>query len=461
MPDGNNGLGCAIMKIATWNVERLKHQTSLDKMISAIEAVQADILVLTETDERIKLNYRYSFHTQKLHEAPADYHMPGRYKDYAVADVYAATENRVSIYTNYPCVRQHKTYDRYTALCIELETEAGNLLVYGTIIGIIGNRDESFKQDLLQQVGDFERLSKLGDICICGDFNCSFADNYYFTNFGRETLRVSLARNKISLLTGSQQECIDHIAVSRNFIGVGNVTVTEWNLDKSLSDHKGIVAEIKLNSAARAEAFGMNLSEIGFRGLYRNFTILQLTERLKCAANDFPGAKNAEYALVYGYIDHTSGLTLEILALGNKSGDGFEFENGNNDIRSFIRVGAVKDCIFYSADNNEEYMLQYREKIEMLKGYTPSEDIEKIRDMTFLDTCRSAEYPDDVLVYLFKEGCKPEGCWVRVEKIAEPGLAGILLNEPDQNIGCHAGDMIQFGIQQLKDGTIVCFSNFD
>ena len=49
MPDGNNGLGCAIMKIATWNVERLKHQTSLDKMISAIEAVQADILVLTET----------------------------------------------------------------------------------------------------------------------------------------------------------------------------------------------------------------------------------------------------------------------------------------------------------------------------------------------------------------------------------------------------------------------------
>ena len=26
----------------------------------------------------------------------------------------------------------------------------------------------------------------------------------------------------------------------------------------------------------------MNLSEIGFRGLYRNFIILQLTERLKC-----------------------------------------------------------------------------------------------------------------------------------------------------------------------------------
>ena len=242
-----------MMKIATWNVERLKHQSSLDKIISVIEAVQADILVLTETDERIKPNYRYSFHTSKLHDAPTDYHMPGRYKDYAVADVYAATENRVSIYTNYPCVGQHKTYDRYTALCTELETEAGNLLVYGTIIGIIGNRDESFKQDLLQQVGDFERLSKWGDICVCGDFNCSFADNYYFTNFGRETLRESFMRNKIALLTGSRQECIDHIAISRNFIGAGDITVSEWNLDKSLSDHKGIVAEINLNSDTRAK----------------------------------------------------------------------------------------------------------------------------------------------------------------------------------------------------------------
>ncbi len=204
----------------------------------------------------------------------------------------------------------------------------------------------------------------------------------------------------------------------------------------------------------------MNLSDIGFRGLYHNFIILQLTERLKSVANDFPGAKNAECALVYGYIDHTAGLTLEILALGNKSGSDFHFENGNNNIRSFIRIGAVKDCVFYSADSNEEYVSRYVEKIEMLKGYMPSEDIEKIRDMEFLDSCRSAEYPDDVSVYLIKEGCKPEGCWIRVEKIDEPGLAGILLNEPDQNIGCHKGDMVRFYVQQLKDGTIVCFSNF-
>ena len=37
--------------------------------------------------------------------------------------LYIATENRVSIYTNYQCVRQHKTCDEYTALCVELETK--------------------------------------------------------------------------------------------------------------------------------------------------------------------------------------------------------------------------------------------------------------------------------------------------------------------------------------------------
>ncbi len=40
------------MKIATWNVERLKHCASLDKLLQACERVRADILVLTETDTK-------------------------------------------------------------------------------------------------------------------------------------------------------------------------------------------------------------------------------------------------------------------------------------------------------------------------------------------------------------------------------------------------------------------------
>lgn len=113
------------MKIATWNVERLKHKADLDKMISACRSVAADILVLTETDQRLHPDYRFCYATPTLTQQPINY---------------APSENRVSIYTNYPCVRQHRTYDADTSICVELETECGNVLVYGTIIGIYGNR---------------------------------------------------------------------------------------------------------------------------------------------------------------------------------------------------------------------------------------------------------------------------------------------------------------------------------
>lgn len=37
------------MKIATWNVERLRHKRNLDDIIKACNRVEADVLVLTET----------------------------------------------------------------------------------------------------------------------------------------------------------------------------------------------------------------------------------------------------------------------------------------------------------------------------------------------------------------------------------------------------------------------------
>lgn len=219
------------MIIATWNVERLKHKAELDAIIRECERPQADILILTETDEQVRPSYRYCFQTPRLDEI-----QPGYYK---------ATENRVSIFTNYPCVRRHPTYDPYTSICVELETERGNLLVYGTIIGIFGNRHTSFQPDLLEQVADFRRLAAGGaSLCVCGDYNCSFSDNYYYTKAGRDALLRSFEENKMKILTEAQPWCIDHIAISGCFVEGCDIRVQEWNLDKALSDHKGIAVEI-------------------------------------------------------------------------------------------------------------------------------------------------------------------------------------------------------------------------
>lgn len=39
-------------------------------------------------------------------------------------------------------------------------------------------------------------------------------------------------------------ECIDHIAISEKFIDSSTIEIREWNLEKSLSDHKGIVVSL-------------------------------------------------------------------------------------------------------------------------------------------------------------------------------------------------------------------------
>jgi endonuclease/exonuclease/phosphatase family metal-dependent hydrolase len=218
------------MRIATWNVERLKHHVKTDVMLRNVEETNADILVLTETDRRFVPNYPYVCHSPLLREIRPDY--------------YRETENRVSIYSRFPVIKEYKTYDRYTAICVELLTDRGYLLAYGTIMGILGNREASFNQDLEMQMNDIRRLSMEGhSLCVIGDYNLSLGDNYYYTKYGRNLVWRTFRNCEIDILTQDVPECIDRISVSKGFAGE-KAAVAEWNKDKSLSDHKGIVVEI-------------------------------------------------------------------------------------------------------------------------------------------------------------------------------------------------------------------------
>ena len=219
------------MKIATWNVERLKHYKDIEVIKSETARIDADILVLTETDDRLKPNYPFCFHTALLLNEETV-----RYKK---------TEKRVTVYSKYKCLAQHKTCDDKTSLCIDLLTGKGVLTVYGTIMGIFGNRGHGFKEDIISQMGDIRMLCSEGNnVCVVGDYNLSFSDNYYFTHFGRVLVNTTFRDCGISILTREQKECIDHIAVTTGFINGADVAVTEWNQDKKLSAHKGIMVEI-------------------------------------------------------------------------------------------------------------------------------------------------------------------------------------------------------------------------
>ena len=75
------------MRIATWNIERLKHKKQMNTILSECDCLGADILILTETDTSVKPDFKYYYKTELL-------------QGITEPVIYNDTENRVSIFTN-------------------------------------------------------------------------------------------------------------------------------------------------------------------------------------------------------------------------------------------------------------------------------------------------------------------------------------------------------------------------
>lgn len=222
------------MKIATWNLERpkLSSKTRNAKIIERLKEIDADILILTETNSIIHPGIAYtSFATPAL--------------PLSEGSIYSVGENRTTIWSKYPGSKHIETYDRLTSHCIGIQTPIGHLNIYGTIIGIYGNREESFKVDLKKQLEDWRKICTTGSICIAGDFNITFADNYYYTKEGRQKINDCFSELSINNLTHQIPESIDHIAISTSFLKSSLVKTEVWNEDKSLSDHIGVCVSLE------------------------------------------------------------------------------------------------------------------------------------------------------------------------------------------------------------------------
>ncbi len=206
----------------------------------------------------------------------------------------------------------------------------------------------------------------------------------------------------------------------------------------------------------------MKYSEVGFRALYRHFALFPLTDAAKGAVRGFPGAQTADGVLVYGYIDREAGLTLEVLSPAKRHQDMWRFTDGNNEIRSFIRMEAAEDEeLFLFDDSDGRLSKRYAEMLEMLKAYDASETVEKSRTFGFLDDARHPHFPDDVLVFLEKDGLKPEGCWARMIDVSERRLWAKLLQEPEQDFGIHQGEDFTFYVSQDEEtGRVTCHARF-
>ena len=62
----------------------------------------------------------------------------------------------------------------------------------------------------------------------------------------------------------------------------------------------------------------MKYQETGFRALYKNFAAFPLNDKFRKAMEGYPNVDDANCMLVYGYIDHEAGVTLEVIAAGGE-----------------------------------------------------------------------------------------------------------------------------------------------
>lgn len=213
------------MKIATWNLERLikrKNQLVIDKL----EDINADILILTETNSIIQLDNYTCISTDSL---PADF---DNIK-------YNVGENRVSILTKYKATTRYETFDSFTTVCTDIETPFGLLTVYGSIIGVFANRQPRFDNDLYGQLEDFGRIFPGRQVCFAGDLNVTFSGRPWPSNKARQTLVEAFDKFGLTNTTANIADTVDHIVLSSDFLVNKHLEIETWNTDKKLSDHVG------------------------------------------------------------------------------------------------------------------------------------------------------------------------------------------------------------------------------
>lgn len=208
----------------------------------------------------------------------------------------------------------------------------------------------------------------------------------------------------------------------------------------------------------------MKCREVGFRAVYHQFCAFMLSDRLREAIRDFPGAKSANCALTWGYIDPEQGLCVELLCCGRREGESFSFAKGRNEIHRVLPIRDLEEAEFLLIeDRGGSLAHQHAKKLKALERFAVSEEVEKTRTMSFLDALRDPYSPDEVQVTLQRRGRRPERCRVRITGLAEAQqlFLGELLEEPQQDFQWHEGERVAFYLHRTPDGQMVFWTNLN
>ncbi|MBD1842953.1 endonuclease/exonuclease/phosphatase family protein [Cyanobacteria bacterium FACHB-63] len=236
-------------RIATWNLERprqngwIKNQRQLDR----IREIDADIWVLTETNAAIDLKPDYQCDAS----VPYQGHRAG--------------ENLTTLWSRWKILRSIPTFDSTCAICAEIESPFGLMIIYGTVItwandkGISGTSKkwEEHRRSLQYHHEDWLRIQKQHPehlMCIAGDFNQSRdGSGWYEDKQSVEMLSGALHELSLDCMTGQKfqglsRSTVDHICLSQSLLPY-KVKVGAWEgttpEGTRMSDHNGVFIDLR------------------------------------------------------------------------------------------------------------------------------------------------------------------------------------------------------------------------
>ncbi len=247
------------MKIATWNLERVRPQTPQAQRQQAwFDRIDADIWVLTETHRAISPGAGY----RSVSSSGPD--------DYAAAE----GERWVQIWVRDGAIRPIPTTDAIRTACALVNlAEDWPCLIYGTVLPWMGSAwrtypadgGKAFTEALQVQRADWVQLQRAYSqamLIVAGDFNQDLnVLPYYGSRHNKQVLRQALIEANLECLTcgdndpvravlGGQHSNIDHICVTPDpRLQIQRSFTWPDSLDelRGLSDHLGIGLEVTLS----------------------------------------------------------------------------------------------------------------------------------------------------------------------------------------------------------------------
>ena len=250
------------LRIATWNLERPRtHKTDkINALKQKMQMINADIWILTESHEAMSPNENYQgAHTE---------HIESRHTD---------GERRSSIWSRFPINQIIETHDPETAVCVDLQTPEGPVIVYATVIPYDGagtgypyrsgmefveglKTMELHRASIERHRTDWQRIRAEHpdhEFIVAGDFNQHRDGVGSYGARGREPLSNALSASMLSCVTEQDFKALgklttrrnlDHICLSQRL--VSKVTeVDAWEAGtlpngKRHSDHNGVWVDL-------------------------------------------------------------------------------------------------------------------------------------------------------------------------------------------------------------------------